>query len=302
MAYIIARIGIDEIVRTFSGVSYPILLAGFGLFFLNYFFRSLRFRQLVVFRNVKLLPMFKISCYYMALNYLLPARSGELSLPYLLKKREDIPVSQGVAVLVVARALDFLNVALFLPFVVILMWGGVGRQLLPATLGFFGLLAVCLSLLLLFTFRGETSLSVARKLLSALHVARFRVVEVLLDKLRDLQNSFRTIHFKNVYPRLFGLTVAIWLCVYAYVYLVITSFGTSITLLGAVLVVLFMVPTRLFPIQGVGNFGSHEVGWSAALLLLGLSHERALAVALSSHIVILVYILVLVVVAHIALR
>lgn len=302
IVYIIAIVGIDEIAHTLSGISIGLFFLGFCLFALNHFWRSLRIRTLILSRKPKLTQMFKINCYYMALNYFMPARSGEVSLVYLLKKRENVPISQGLAILVVARLLDFLNIAFFLPLVVILMWDQLGSRLIVPVFCFLGFLAVLFCTVFFFTFRGERVLSFLNKTFSFFRLTRIRLFELILKKMEDLQQNFKIIHFSHFYLRLLGLTLLIWISVYVYVYIVIRLFSVDITLLNAVVVVLFLVPTRLFPIQGVGNFGSHEVGWSAALILLGLPQERAMAVALSSHLVIMIYVVILVFFARFLFR
>ena len=54
---------------------------------------------------------------------------------------------------------------------------------------------------------------------------------------------------------------------------------------------------QLIPVQGFGNSGNHEGGWVAALVLMGFQPDEALRFALTSHAVVLVYVLILGVVA-----
>ena len=58
-------------------------------------------------------------------------------------------------------------------------------------------------------------------------------------------------------------------------------------------VVMIMIPTRLLPIQGLGNFGTHEAGWVFAFHLFGYGTGESILIAFNSHIVLLVYVITL---------
>ena len=49
----------------------------------------------------------------------------------------------------------------------------------------------------------------------------------------------------------------------------------------------------LLPIQGFANLGTHEIGWSAAFALFGYSETVALTLAISTHIILLFFVLIL---------
>ena len=50
---------------------------------------------------------------------------------------------------------------------------------------------------------------------------------------------------------------------------------------------------QLMPIQGFANSGNHESSWAAALMLLGFPADLSLKFALTSHAIILIYVLIL---------
>jgi uncharacterized membrane protein YbhN (UPF0104 family) len=67
----------------------------------------------------------------------------------------------------------------------------------------------------------------------------------------------------------------------------------SSSYLQIVAVSIIMVPLTLLPLQGFANIGTHEVGWVAAFSLFGQPQEVSLAIATSSHIILLLFMLVI---------
>jgi uncharacterized membrane protein YbhN (UPF0104 family) len=52
-----------------------------------------------------------------------------------------------------------------------------------------------------------------------------------------------------------------------------------------------MVPLTLLPLQGFANIGTHEIGWASVLIAFGYPYKTALAIAVGSHFVLLVSVL-----------
>jgi hypothetical protein len=60
-----------------------------------------------------------------------------------------------------------------------------------------------------------------------------------------------------------------------------------------VVVSIIMIPMTLLPLQGFANLGTHEIGWVAAFRLFGYSANASLNIAISSHIIMLLFVLTL---------
>ncbi|MBN2662351.1 MAG: flippase-like domain-containing protein, partial [Bacteroidales bacterium] len=72
----------------------------------SYFFRVMRYEQLLNIKN-KRKKLFSVSAIHYFLNKILPARSGEISFPLLLKKHLNYNYTNGISILFFARILDF---------------------------------------------------------------------------------------------------------------------------------------------------------------------------------------------------
>ena len=64
----------------------------------------------------------------------------------------------------------------------------------------------------------------------------------------------------------------------------------AISALAAICLAVLMFPVSF--IQGIGNLGTHEAEWIPVLMLCGFTQENAIILSLSSHIVILTYLMI----------
>jgi uncharacterized membrane protein YbhN (UPF0104 family) len=115
----------------------------------------------------------------------------------------------------------------------------------------------------------------------------------LWNAFAKLIESMQAIDQRGGYWRLWLLTIAIWICVQTNFYFIVLSLGESLTFLQMIVVSIIMVPMTLLPIQGFANLGTHEIGWTAAFALFGYPQATALNIAVSSHIILLFFVLLL---------
>ena len=109
-------INFSDIIKTLTNISPIGLVVGFGLYILTYFFRAVRFHILLN-REVGIKDLFNIICIHNMVNNLLPARTGELSYVYLLKKRHNKTVGVGAATLIIARLFDIITILILFFFI-----------------------------------------------------------------------------------------------------------------------------------------------------------------------------------------
>jgi uncharacterized protein (TIRG00374 family) len=103
----------------------------------------------------------------------------------------------------------------------------------------------------------------------------------------------REIDRRGKYWTLTLVTLAIWLCVQANFYLIVLALGYPITFFEIIVVSVIMVPMTLLPLQGFANLGTHEIGWTVAFSLFGYGQETAFSLAISTHIIMLIFVLML---------
>jgi acetyltransferase-like isoleucine patch superfamily enzyme len=115
----------------------------------------------------------------------------------------------------------------------------------------------------------------------------------LMKGLKKLFVSLQEIDARHEYLRLWLTTTLIWICVQANFYFIVMSMGYTLSVFEIVVVSIIMVPMTLLPFQGFANLGTHEIGWTAAFALFGYPPATALAIAVSSHIVLTAFVLML---------
>jgi glycosyltransferase 2 family protein len=287
VVYLVLRVDWAELALTLAGVDLALLGLAFLVYMLNYLLRTLRFRHLLVSRSVPFWQLAGVTTLHGMLNYLMPAKSGELSYPLLLRRRFGISVSEGAAGLVVSRLLDFVSVAAILPLVELLNRDEFPRALSYAVLGFSAIVA-------LFTVAGTRM--VRRRVASVPQPekpARPFIVGLIHGSYHRLVHGIALTQRKGGSAYLILLTAGIWTTVYANFYLIVLSLGYAVGFLHIVFVSLLMVPLALLPIQGFANIGTHELGWVAALTVFGYPETLALQVAVGSHSVLVLFVVLL---------
>jgi len=235
----------------------------------NYFFRSYR---LWFYTNKTgfLFPAYlKITGIHGFNSYFLPMRSGDFTLPFLLRLHAEIPLPLGSRILVRARALDIVSLGYLLFFATLLT-----QSQLPASwrllMMIFGLSFVLVPYGLFYIIRKKTN--------SAKSWLRLIAGEGKAS-------------YPALWETLIGLTIWFWTgCT---IYCVIRSLDIPLSFYDVWLLVAIQLPLQLLPVQGLANSGNHEAGWVVALGLFGISSTESLPLALASHVIFIFYAILL---------
>jgi uncharacterized protein (TIRG00374 family) len=294
IVYVVSALDWQVVYDVLVHLNWGWLFLAWLVFLFNYVLRTLRFRVLIYTLDVPFRKLFSVACLHGMFNYLMPARSGEVSFPLLLKLRLSISLTESAVTLVTARFFDFATVALFLPAALIVF----GHQLSPvfiySAFAFCGLVAVSGGGMLWLVRKPATPLSLTDR---GGAMSQEKVLSRLIKRVQkvwvSLIGGLRLIDQRRQYKQLLLLTIGIWLCVYTNYYLIVHSMGYEISYLHIAVVTIIMVPTKLLPVQGFANLGTHELGWVAGLALFGRSRDVSLAIAVGSHVILLWFVLIL---------
>lgn len=246
--------------------------------------RALRFRALL--GPAQAAPMARLvpaTAAHSLVAYLLPAKLGEASLVLYLERGLGLSRSRGLAVLLVARALDFAGVTVALT-VACLVIGALG--LAPAAtwlLPLGGLLVAPALLLSIVAVRGASLVRAARSLLRRLPGmgpgGRLDGVAAKVESALDEVRGSRLV-------RAALWTIPIWAAVFAYYGILarglgLDSLGPFEAVFGASLAVL----SNLLPINGFAGFGTQDAGWVFGYTAMGAPQEAAVASGLAFHLI-----------------
>lgn len=286
---LLTQISLSEIILVLSKINLNIFALGFCLYLSTYFFRVLRFKILLN-NKIGFKKLFSIVCVHNLVNNLLPARTGELSYVYMVKKN-GVSTGEGIATLMIARIFDIIAIS-SLFFVSALFVGNLPVLLLNAVWMIAGVLAILILFLFSLAYKGEKVVKIADKILEKIKLKKFKIVGFLLKKAEETVKNFETIKSKKVILYSFLLSLFVWYCLYSMNYVLLGGMGLDLVIWIVVLGSTFSVISTLLPIQGIAGFGTYEGTWALAFIALGLTKEVAISSGFGVHIILVVYFLI----------
>jgi len=245
------------------------LIAGLVSYALNYMFRAVRL-FLMSKRQIRVWPeCLHAACLHGFATYMMPFRSGELTLPLTLHATTHLTLAESSRLLIRARFLDLHVLGLLTILAALTAEVDLTRAMRMLWFGMGGLLTFAPHLLRIAAKAGnESSFRWLRGM------GRFAV--------RDTFN-----------PGEFVTSLAIWTTIACCFYFAARAIGLPLSPTQVWLLVTLQLPLQIIPIQGFANAGNHEGGWVAGLVLLGVPASTALEIALTTHAILLTYVLVL---------
>ncbi len=274
VAYMFASLDWQEVYSLVTNLRWPWLALSLLAYFASLLLRTERFRDLLYSRSPRWLDLLTITGLHNMFNYILPARSGELSYLFLTKDRLKTPLSESAATLFASRVYDFLSTALILLFVLPFAWDKLPGWALRASLIFcLVVIGICGFIFLLVQNSGVLNrFSPSRPWLSRLWLWFKKVIAGLQE-----------IQRRKKHVRVAWLTLGVWACLYANLFFICRALGYQVDFFQVILVSLLMIPLSLAPVQGFANLGTHELAWVTVLMIFGTAYQSALYVAFGTH-------------------
>ncbi len=260
---------------------------------------SLRTGELLFENSQPLIKLWHIHGLRAMITGALPFSTGELSFVYYLKKFCVTPVTEGLAILIYVRFLEFF---MFLCLLFMLVVVGVIIEPSPLNWIAFGIITLNLAAILLIIFRTR---DVARLVtfFSDTFLDRFMGKEtknLINEKIQGFSHAIKRVISSDKRGKPVCLTFAIVLLRNVFVLSMIKAMGVSIGVWFIVYLFIFLFLTRF--IQGFGSFGNQEVGITGALMLMGYARDKALAIAIGTHLLQWFPVLILGCFAYVALH
>lgn len=283
--YLLKQIDIREVYRVMSAIPISYLVAGFVSFILGHLGRALRFKVLLG-EKAPLGGLFSITAVQTAAVGFMPLRTGEFSLMYLLKKEHGVEYPVGAAVLVLAKALDFLVVVslFFISFSTLPNIPSFYRGLLPWAGGLFFLTFV------LFILLGRSREIYAR--LPNFFREGPLAQSALMANVKKVFKGAEVIRSKKTLVLSLGVTVVFWAFLYGASFCVYWGMGLRLSFLEMVFINTSFSLFANLPIHSPGGFGTMESFWTLLLVALGVPKAEAIVTGFASHLVSIGYSLV----------
>ncbi|MCP4415701.1 MAG: flippase-like domain-containing protein [Chloroflexi bacterium] len=254
------------------------LLVGFGWYLLTNILRSYRFGTLMgisgVKRPLRLLPEM-ISLSFM--NNVLPARSGELSFPYLMQRRHNTPVGDSLTFLLIARIFDLLSVTTLFVVFAFLERSQLGSMAGQVMAGISLLVLPALFILAALPWLGTHGLWVSEQVLRHFRVDECKWGQWTLAHGRRVVAAMTQTHQARAYGLVFVWSILGWLATFAWFAAFLQAIHIPVRYPLVIVGAAFATISKAIPFLTVSGFGAHEAGWTLGFSLAGMSLETAVA-------------------------
>lgn len=283
--FFLKQIDIAGTLTVISNIKISYILIIFLLYCLSNYLKSLRFMLMLKDKQIKNSDMFTIVSYQNFFNLILPARTGELTLIYYLKKIGGLRVSTGLHSLLLSRFMDLMVVAVIFIISSYFYWG----RALPLPLLVISLIILSGSLLLV--FRLGLMLNLAKKIIETFtKLSGLRDKKIiqkgidLVDKFRDAIPEYSS---KTDYFLFIAVTVVIWINFYIIFYFNIKALIDGVSFLRVLIGATGAVLTNTLPVNSFGSFGTLEAGWTGGFMLVGMNLQDSILTGFAYHVMIL---------------
>jgi uncharacterized protein (TIRG00374 family) len=202
-----------------------------------------------------------------------PVRTGELALPWLLRRAVGRDLAAGFGTLLAARALDLAALGAWAGWAVLAIWG-LGEPLALVTAVALLLPPLALPLTLSVADR------VALRLLAPCGVKARRWAR----RIRRLERAVTELRRRPLrLAAAMSASLAMWACLWTLAWFLLAAMGHRWPPAEVVAGSAAASMSNLLPVNVIGNLGTLEAGWTAAFTALGFPVEIAAATGLACH-------------------
>ncbi|TET13860.1 MAG: flippase-like domain-containing protein [Actinobacteria bacterium] len=295
--YLLNQIDIEDIKSAFINIYTPSLIIGLILIFSIDFFRAYRAKILIGSGRIRMVDMFLVSLIRNGFNMVLPARTGELSYIYVLKRKFKFPVEIGISTLMIALVFDLIIV--FSMIVISIIIVGINKYAVSSTSVI--LIAVALlisSLLVLFYLSKFVGLfiKIFDRILSKYRVSKSKVIQNIYKKLVETNKNIELIKKRGIYWKVYLISVPSRILKYAAYYFLIHAvlkpMGFGFNDLSYWVIILATAAAEIsavLPTHSLAGLGTYQGVFALAFIMLGFGKEISIIVGFSYHIINLIF-------------
>jgi len=296
--WLFKQVNLTDLKTAFLGVYKPSLIIGLILMFSVDFFKTYRQKLLIGSDKVRFIDMFLISLIRNSFNMVLPARTGELSYIYVLRKKFKIPVEIGISTLMVG--LIFETIIVFFMIIISIIIVGINRYPISSTsviLIAAGLLIVSLALLFFLSKFIKLFIKFGSYLIGKFSgLKKNKIFTYIFQKLVDTNKNIEIIQGRRIYWKVYLASVATRVLKFTSYYFLIHAtlkpMGFSFNDLSYWVIFLATVAAEMsavLPTHALAGFGTYEFAFVAVFVALGFTTQIATIVGFNYHIINLIF-------------
>lgn len=282
LAALVSQIRVADILRLVRSLTPAQLIGLFVLYAAATAFRGLRLGMILGLRRP--LTLAAISGVHAFLNHVMPFRTGELALPFLVRTFLGRSLAAGAVSLVLVRLYDILSIALLMMVSLVRVHGelesrlasAIGVALLVITAGLVG---AFLALPLLLNLADRWLPPIGLRLGGRAQ----RLTARLTEAVHGMRQQLQALGPMQRYVWLPANSLLTQGCIYAFFYFAMRFMGIDIGFWKNMLASSGELVTGLLPINVVGSIGTLEAGWAAGYVLCGVNRVDAIATGFVVH-------------------
>ena len=293
-----------ELWSTWARLSPLVALEAFAVHLAIYVVRSQRFRVLLPqAQRPAHGAMLAISAAHNLAAYVLPAKTGEMTLVVYLRSCCAVSTAAGLAALFVSRLLDLATLCFWLAVATLYLMSTRGAELPPWLYGLAAALLFASLLLMLLSSRSDILLRAVARFARAVGAGRGKWGAKILARVEELSLALRLAPAGRTLWIAAAQSLLMWLGIFAFYGILARGFGLDgdLGISGAAFGSSLAVLTNLLPINSFAGFGTQEGGWVLGFGLLGVPRDLALSTGLGVHLAQLASTVVLGVLGHLAM-
>jgi len=278
--FLLNKVDYKNIFYLFGDINYFYVVVSFLFYFILAFIRASRIKLLLN-KNSNFRNLFATVLVNNLILNLLPFRSGELSLPLLLKKYSGIRKREGFLLLFYLRMIDTIVLLSFLIATVLLFSGNV-IQLKSISYLF---ILVLLMLAFLALFKGDKFLLILSNFSQKRNHRFFKKVSSFTDELLPVY-----IFYKNKIKETAVLSVLIFVVLIFVLGFVLKAYPIDLSYIDIIAVSLIIIIMTSLPINGIAGIGTIEFGMATFLASTGIDKNLSISIAFNYHFIYLMFI------------
>jgi len=280
LLYLLLRLAKPEdILELFQRTRPLFVLVALGFYLLVVAARALRLHQFRVTRRKPYVAMVPIVSYHSFFNFILPSRSGELTLIYFLRQKLKIDIGSGAGFLLITRLYDLLAMTLFFVgavFLIDIHGLTASRSWLRAVAG--GSLLLLIAIALLLAPLARYAMRLIERILGRETFSGRRLVQMVLKWGHGIEAVFQEVGDFSLSLRLLLTSLFVWVGLFGIFVSLLQGMGfADIPISNIIIGSTAGALTSVLPITAFGNWGTMQIGWAAGFSWAGMDLDSAIA-------------------------
>lgn len=274
--YVIVQINWDSFINNIGDINYYLIFIGILMYLMSYVFRTLRLKIILNDGELHIRDLLSITLLHNLYNRILPARLGDLTLIYFLNRYSKNTIGDSINLFVILRIYDLMISILFLSISYTIIFG----------IDFVSmLLGILLIVLVFILFKPSIGIKILVNIIDRLP-QRYKILSKIKSKFFLINEKNKLLEKNKVRAYLFLYSFSIWSSILILFFLLLESINYNYGFWNTIFSSTVANFSWILPINGIGGFGTMELGWGYAFSILGFKFNEVITTALYINVIV----------------